>query len=252
MLACAGAHAVDRIDTDGPDFVESTGAVPKGRWQFETGPQQTVDRRDGDRLTTTTTPLLLKAGVSDTVELRLETDGFIHNAGMGTAGNGPAPRNGFADIAIGFKYHVQDGVSGTLNPALAWIVHVDLPSGSPAQRGLGLRPSLRAVLGWDLPGDNTLGVMPGVKYDTRADGRRFTAGILGVVAGHWWTQRFRTFIEGEADSIARRSDGGVVMYKNAGAAYILSDDWQIGGRAGWAANRNTPGRYVLLSLAGRF
>lgn len=251
-LLAGAAQAADHIDTDGPDFVESTGAVPEGRIQFETGPQQTTDRRDGAKLTATSTPLLLKAGISDAVELRLETDGYLHNAGLDAAGAAPSPQYGHADTAIGFKYHVQDGVSRTLNPALAWIVHVELPSGSPALRGLGLRPSVRAVLGWDLPGDNTLGVMPGVKLDTRADGRRFASGILGVVAGHWWTPRLRNFIEMEADSIAHQADGGTILYKNVGGSYLLGDDWQIGARAGWAANHNTPSRYVLLSLAGRF
>ena len=64
--------------------------------------------------------------------------------------------------------------------------------------------------------------------------------------------RLRSFVEAEADSIARVQDGGVILYKNVGAAYVLTDDWQIGGRAGWAANNNTPSRYVMLSLAGRF
>lgn len=247
-VPCAPARAADRIDTDGPDFVESTESVAKGRFQFETGPQQSSDRRPGAHVNTSTTPLLLKAGVGDGTELRLETDGYVHAGGT----DAPAGQNGMADTAIGIKWHVQDSRAGTATPALAWIVHVELPSGSPALRGIGLRPSLRAVIGWDLPHDFTLGVMPGVKLDTREDGRRFVSGILGVVAGYWWTPRLRSFIEAEADSIARQQDGGVILYKNIGAAYVLTDDWQIGGRAGWAANSNTPSRYLMLSLAGRF
>ncbi|MDB5807525.1 MAG: hypothetical protein JWN73_4847 [Betaproteobacteria bacterium] len=242
------AHGADRIDTDGPDFVESTGSVAKGRFQFETGPQQTSDRRPGAHTNTAATPLLLKAGIGKGMELRLETDGYSHVGGA----DAPGVPGGMADTAIGIKWHVQDSEESTMKPALAWIAHVELPSGSPALRGIGLRPSLRAVIGWDLPHDFTLGVMPGVKLDIRADGHRFVSGILGVVAGYWWTPRLRSFIEAEADSIARAQDGGVIFYKNAGAAYLIADDWQIGGRAGWAANSNTPSRYFMLSLAGRF
>jgi len=249
---CASVRAADRIDTDGPDFVESTESVAQGRLQFETGPQTTIDRRNGAHLTTTTTPLLLKAGVGNGGELRLETDGYTRSSGPDAAGVRSAGQVGMADTAIGFKWHTQDNQAGTMVPALAWIAHLELPTGSPALRGLGLRPSLRAVLGWELPGDNTLGVMPGVKVDTREDGHRYFSGILGVVAGHWWTPRLRSFVEAQADSIARVQDGGVILYKNVGAAYVLTDDWQIGGRAGWAANSNTPSRYVMLSLAGRF
>jgi hypothetical protein len=249
---CVTARAADRIDTDGPDFVESTESVAKGRFQFETGPQISSDRRNGAHLTTTTTPLLLKAGMGSGGELRLETDGYMRSSGADAAGTPSSGQVGMADTAIGYKWHTQDNQAGTMIPALAWIAHVELPTGSPALRGIGLRPSLRAVIGWELPGDNTLGVMPGVKYDTREDGHRYFSGILGVVAGHWWTQRLRSFVEAEADSIARVQEGGVILYKNVGAAYVLADDWQIGGRAGWAANNNTPSRYVMLSLAGRF
>lgn len=251
-LSASLAHAADAIDTDGPDFVESTESVPRGRLQFETGPQRTWDRRDGARLRTDATPLLLKYGLSDTVEARLETDGIVRNGGSDAMGAPAALPNGMADTALGLKWHVRDHLDGSAIPALAWIAHVELPSGSPALRGRGARPSLRAVIGWDLPHEFTLGVMPGLKWDTRDDGHRYASGILGIVAGRWWTPRLRTFIESEADQIAHQRDGGTVLYKNVGAAYLLGEDWQVGGRAGWAANRNTPSRYLLISLAGRF
>ena len=250
-LACAAApaRAADHIDTDGPDYVESTEVVGRGRFQFETGPQRTHDMRAGAHLTTDTTPLLLKAGISDQVEARLETEGYTHLQGEEAAGT-PAHLRAMANTALGLKWHVQDGGAGT--PALAWILHAEMPSGSPALRGLGLRPSLRAVIGFDLPGEFTLGVMPGIKLDTREDGHRYGAGILGLVLGRWWTPRLRAFVEGSAEKIARGENGGSILYKDVGAAYLLSDNWQLGGRAGWAANRNTPSRYVMLSLAGRF
>lgn len=250
-ILCAGARGADRIDTDGPDFVESTESVGAGRWQFETGPAVTRDTRAGARLTTTTTPLLLKAGVSESVEARLETDGRVRTWGSDAAG-APVTQSGTADTAIGFKWHARDRDPTTGAPALAWIMHVELPSGSRDERGVGLRPSLRAVIGWELPHDIGIGLMPGIKYDSRADGHRYASGILGVVAGKWVTDRLRLFVEGAGQSIARAENGGVIFYKDVGAAYLISDSWQIGGRAGWAANNNTPGRYAQLSLAARF
>lgn len=255
-LLCCGAsaalRAADRIDTDGPDFVESTEVVGVGRWQFETGPYAQRDTRDGARLRTLNTPLLLKAGVSDSVEARLETDGYARLSGSEAGGEPVRGRSGMTDAALGFKWHSRDSDAASGMPAVAWIAHLQMPSGGTAWHGQGLRPSLRAVLGWSLPGEFSLGVMPGLKIDSRDDGHRYAAGILGVVLGRWWTPRTRIFIEGAAESIARQQDGGVILYKNVGAAYLLSDTWQIGGRAGWAANRNTPSRYFMLSLAGRF
>jgi len=251
-LACQPVHAADHIDTDGPDYVESTEVVGAGRLQFETGPYLRNDTRNGARLRTSSTPLLLKAGLSETVEARLETDGYARLYGTDPAGSPTLARSGFADTALGLKWHVHDQAPGSLAPTLAWIAHPEMPSGSAALRGQGLRPSLRAVLGWNLPFGMSLGVMPGLKYESREDGHRFPSGILGVVLGRWWTPRLRAFIESSAERIARQENGGVVLYKDVGAAYLLTDNWQLGGRAGWAANRNTPSRYVMLSLAARF
>lgn len=247
----ARAEGEGRIDTDGPDFVESTESVARGRLQFEAGPQWEQERRDGARLRTVSTPLLLKAGLGDGWEARLETDGRVERAGTDEAG---APRRlrGTADTALGLKWHVLDRDPARGVPALAWIAHVEGPSGSANLRGQGLRPSLRAVIGWDLPHEFSIGLMPGVRIDARADGHRYVSGIFGVVAGKWWTGRLRTFVEMASPRAARAENGGVVLTKNVGVAYLLGDDWQIGARAGWAANRNTPARYVLVSLAGRF
>jgi len=33
---------------------------------------------------------------------------------------------------------------------------------------------------------------------------------------------------------------------------LVANDWQIGFRAGVAANKNTPNNFVLFELAGRF
>jgi hypothetical protein len=50
------------------------------------------------------------------------------------------------------------------------LAHADLPSGSRALRGEGVRPSLRVSAEWDLPADLSLGVMPGIAVDRNAQG----------------------------------------------------------------------------------
>jgi len=248
----AYADPAGAIDTDGPDFVESSEAVGKGRFQFEAGPALQRDRRGGADQTSYANPLLLKFGLSDAIEARLETDSASRVSGPPEGGGSGAARTGFADGALGLKWHAQDRNIQTGSPAVAWLLHLELPSGTPELRGHGARPSLRAVMTWEFPRDFSLGVMPGIKYDTLPDGHRYASGILGVVLSHWWTPRFRTFIEGSAPQIAGAADGGVVLYDDIGAAWLITPRWQVGARAGWAANRNTPSRYVLLSVAARF
>jgi hypothetical protein len=131
-------------------------------------------------------------------------------------------------------------------------LHFEAPTGSGDFRGRGVTPSLRSVITWDLPHDLALGVMPGLQYGPSSDGHRFVSGILGIVLNKQWTETFRTFVENSAPQIARAADGGVVMAWDAGAAYLITNDWQIGMRASFAANRNTPSNQLLLELAGRF
>jgi hypothetical protein len=236
------AHAEEPIDTDGPDFVESSEVVPIGRVQYELDAAFTKSGRTGLQAPRLATPLLMKYGIAQDFELRMETDGYQRRAGQ----------TGYADIAFGFKWHSHDRDAARGLPAVSWIFHVDTPSGSAEFRGQKLRPSVRSVLTWDLPHDLALGLMPGIAYRTREDGQRFVGGILGVVLNRRFSDQTRAFVEISAPSIARASDGGNVLSWDIGAAHLLSQDTQLGVRAGVAGNSNSPKRYLLLELAQRF
>jgi hypothetical protein len=243
---CLGCFAEEPIDTDGPDYVESTEVVGERHFQVEVGVNRELEKRIEPNVRTVTTPVLLRYGISDTFELRLETDGKTWESGS------PSSQIGVADTAIGFKWHAQDKNTHTNTPAVSWIFQAELPTGTKNFRGHGARPSLRSVIGWDLPGSYSLGVMPGIKYDKREDGRGFASGSFGIVFGKRWTEKFRTFVEFAAPQIARAENGGTLLYQSIGAAYLISNDVQIGGRIGWRANTNTPDMYYLLSAAIRF
>ena len=240
------------IDTDGPDFVESSEVVGKGHFQFEADVVSERDRRSATRGTTTSSPTLLRFGVADTVELRVETQGWMRVTSDNAGGGAGSTVAGTGDTALGIKWHAQDRDSSTHTPAVSWILHFEAPTGSSEFRGHGIAPSLRSVITWDLPHDFALGVMPGVKYGAAPDGHRFVSGVVGLVLNKQWTETIRTFVENSARQIARSADGGVVMSWNIGAAYLVTHDWQIGFRAGVAANRNTPNSQLLIELAGRF
>jgi hypothetical protein len=241
--ACA---AEEPIDTDGPDFVDSTEVVGQYRAQIETGPYRQYQTQESSKIRTTTTPVLLRFGVSDAWEIRLDTDGKTWQTVP------QSEQRGMADIAVGFKWHVQDKNAEKNSPAISLIGQAELPTGSQNMRGHGVRPSVRSVVGWELPNGYGIGVMPGIKYDRSDDGHGFFSASLGLSISKWWTGKFRSFVEVSAPQIARASNGGVVAYKDIGAAYIVSNGLEIGGRMGWRANNNTPSNYYLLMLAAKF
>lgn len=234
LLASGNASAGGPIDTDGPDFVESSEVVPRGRFQYELD-ATLASKRD-------LMSVLLKQGVADRIELRIAVSGYERAGG----------RAGYGDTSFGFKWHAQDKDAVSGRPAVAWIVDFETPTGSPGLRGMGIRPALRSVITWEFPHDFSLGLMPGIKYDSRDDGHRFASGIAGAVLNERVSGSLRVFVEMSGAQIAHRSDGGVIASWDLGAAYLLGRDAQIGVRGGLGANRNAPARYVLFELAQRF
>jgi hypothetical protein len=244
------AHGGEPIDTDGPDFVDSSEAVGKDRFQIEQELVFERDRRNAVLRRTIGTPTLMRYGISETVELRLEGDTRIRET---TRGSGiETAVSGHGDLGVGLKWHSQDRDESTNKPAVSSILQLDTPSGSKDFRGRGLRPSLRSIITWDLPRQFSLGVMPGLVRDSRADGHRFTSGILGISLAKRLTERFRIFVESSSSQVARAENGGVVSAWDIGTAYLLTDDWQLGGRFAVAANRNSPRSAFVVEIAGRF
>lgn len=250
LLACGALHAekTDEIATDRPDFVESSAVVGKGRFQFETSVALEKNRADGARERTLATPTLLRYGISDTVELRLETDGrLVYRADDAAYHH---RQHGTGDASIGLKWHTLDAAGAM--PSVAVLAHVDTDSGSAQFRGDGLRPSLRAVAEWELANDFSLGVMPGFIVDKDAGGKRFTAGIFGIVVGKSLNERLRGFVEFAAPQIARGAHGGTVANANVGAAYLLSNTVQLDTAFSKGLNQRTVDLGLTIGLSAKF
>lgn len=254
-LMAIGSHAAyaaekDEVVTDRPDFVESSEVVGKGRFQFETSVQIERNKANGFRDRTFSMPTLLRLGVSETVELRLETDGrtILRSEDLNT-GQRETTR-GYSDVSLGAKWHVLDRKDAA--PSVGLIFDVTLASGSKAFRGVGLRPALRVPIEWDLPNEMSLGLMPGVAFDKRPDGKRFTSGIFAVVLGKGWTDRFRTFVEVAAAQMASSKNGGNIVTLDVGAAYLLTDLVQIDTALYRGLNKNTADLAWTIGLSMKF
>lgn len=253
ILACATvsqACALEAIDTDGPDFVDSSEVVGNGRFLIEQDAVTEREGRNAEPSRTVSTPTLLRYGVGETVELRLQADTYIRKTGVNRGlGSGV---EGYGDLGVGLKWHTHDRREAENRPAVSWILQLDTPSGSKDFRGHGTRPSLRSVITWDLPQQISLALMPGLTGDSRADGHRYTSGMFGINFGKRFTERFRMFVESAYSQLARAENGGVVAAWDIGAVYLLTNDWQLGSRFAAAANRNSPGSMFLIEVAGRF
>lgn len=244
------AHAADDgIVTDRPDFVESSLTVGKYRFQVETSVNLERDDSDGVKTRSWSTPTLLRFGVADDLELRLESDGFMRMRVEDPAA-GTATERGWNDLDIGAKWHMRDQ-EGAL-PSVGWLLHATLDTGSSAFRGGDVRPSLRASIEWDLGGGWGLGLMPGLAYDKDASGDRYTAGIFGAVLGYSLNDRSRVFAEIAAAQIASDEHGGDVVAFDFGATYLLTDTVQVDTAVNVGANDDTPDLAWTLGLSMKF
>ncbi|GMR13818.1 MAG: hypothetical protein BMS9Abin29_2037 [Gemmatimonadota bacterium] len=219
----ARSQSADEISTDRPDFVESAATVGSGRIQVETSLALSDMSAGGVDVTTWTTPTLIRVGVSEVLELRLESDWVVRTEESRDVGPSTTV-TGVADLSVGVKWHLAGQLRG--RPAMAVVVHADLPTGSGDTGAPGTRPSLRVTSEWDLGSDIGLGVMPGIRYD-RDGPDRFVSGILGVVVGRGWTPKLGSFVELALEQIAGESRGGTVGAVGFGATYLVSPFWQL-------------------------
>jgi Putative MetA-pathway of phenol degradation len=225
LLPGAFAQAEEAIETDRPDFVESSAVVGAGHFQVETGITSDRHAQDGITTRTLTTPTLFRYGIGDTAELRLETDGFTRERTSDALAGTSATEHGFSDLSFGIKWHVLDEAGST--PGVAWLLHVDTATGSAAFRGAGLRPSLRAAIEWDLPEDFSLGVMPGVYVDRNDAGKRYTGAIFAATLGKEWSPRWHSFVEIAGQQLASKPNGGSVVTLDTGLAFVATPTLQF-------------------------
>lgn len=240
------SQTADRISTDRPDFVESAATVGRGRIQVETSVALSDMSLGGIDITTWTTPTLVRVGVSEVLEFRVESDWLTRSDE--TSGAGPSSTvTGIADVSLGLKWHVADQRPG--KPAVAVIIHSDLPTGSDDTGSPGTRPSLRVTGEWDLGSDFGLGVMPGIRFD-RDGPDRFVSGILGVVVGKGWTPKLGSFLELALEQIASDEYGGTLGWVGFGATYRMSDFWQLDTAFSLGLNDRSTDVGVTVGISG--
>ena len=247
--AALAAEPDDTIATDRPDFIETSKTVGHGRLQIETSIARERNSDAGVKTTTFSTPTLLRYGISPSLELRLESDGYMRERTLDTTAFTDNVARGAADLSMGAKWAMQEGEGAT--PSIAWLFHADLPSGSGAFKGEGVRPSVRTVLEWELPLDFSVGVMPGLVYD-KAAGDRFVSGIFAVVVGRQWTARFRTLAEVAGRRLTSSRHGGPVVTYDLGAAYLVTKNVQVDTMFSWGANRYSPDFAWTTGLSMKF
>ena len=253
VLACSAqlAHADDgdAINPDRPNVANSSQVVGDGRVQLEIGANWDRQRNDEVRVRTLSTPALLRIGLGETTELRVETDGRSIEHEVDRATGVRTTAAGWNATSIGFKWRFADGEGS--RPALGLIGSAALPSGSSALRVKGVLPQLVLAAEWDLPQDWSLAVSPGAGADVDDDGARYRYGILAASLGKKFTERVQGFLEVAAPQIASASHGGNQLQVDAGVSWLLNRNCQVDAKVVRGLNSRTPDLGLAFGLSVR-
>ena len=249
LAVALNVRAGDAISTDRPGVAESADVVRAGGVQLETGLGFERDSKGAATTRTRSTPTLLRFGLGQGLEARVETDGFMHAR---TDEAGGLTTTGFADTSLGIKWRSSEGDERAGTPSTAWLLHVDLDSGSAAFRGTGKRPSIRYVAEWGLPNGWDLTVMPGLVRDTDDNGQRYTAGIFAITTSTDLAPGLRGSVELALPRIAPAAHGGTQVSFDAGLTYALGTEMQLDLAVQRGLNKNTADWGFGLGFSVRF
>lgn len=248
VVVMAGqARAENAISADRPGLLLSSSTVGDGRYQIELGAGYRRDKHGSLKSQGWTTPAVLRYGLTDDFEIRLESEAFtcLHDDDRGFV----TKQSGFADTVLAVKWHDRDGAAG--QAAGAWWLGLALPSGSRDLKGAGVRPALYRVMEWELSEAEGLALMPGIKYDRDNIGH-FWSGALGAAYSRKWSERLGMAVALEGQQLARARHGGNVADLNLAFSYLVSKDLVLDAATSFGLNEHTPDLAVTVGLSQRF
>lgn len=251
LAGMAPGYAADEepLSTDRPDISEASVVVGPGRFQIETGVQQDYQRGGRGTARVLTTPTLLRWGLDNRWEARLETDGYMQFRRSGSGSN--AQTAGLSPLSPGFKYHFQDPREGSSRPSLGVLMHVAVPTGSSQFRQHYFAGDLKLAADFEF-GAWSLGTNVGVLVDRDDEGDTFAAGLATASLSRGLSERLRAFTEvALGGSASRPLTDSVIL--DGGFTYLLNPDTQLDVALGTdLSQRSAPDLYWTVGLSRRF
>jgi Cu/Ag efflux protein CusF len=228
----------DYIKADRPGIADSSEVIGPGRIQVETGLQREAGRAGDDPQRKVVLPTLLRVGISERWEARLESDLY---AWMRQADGQRV--QAYAPASLGFKYHFLDG-DGT--PSLGVIARLSPPSGSDALRTRRTTGDVRFAADWELTPQWSLNPNIGLAIDEDDEGRRFSARLFAMTLAYQPARNLELFADMAVQSPEAKGGRSALIY-DAGFAYLLNRDVQLDASIGVRGAGSTPPRSFLAA-----
>jgi hypothetical protein len=219
------------LESDRPDFTESSTTVGKGRFQIEGGYTYTHNRTGNATTDTHDLPeLLLRYGVAERLEMRLAWDeGVVFDRQTDRVTGRVVSESGSTDIEFGFKYAISK--QDKWRPQTALIATLTAPAGSPAFSSQQADAKINFLYSWELNKKLSLNCSTGNVW-TSESGDRFSQFFQSASVEYELTERLHCFNEWYAffrrDSIDNRPQ----HYYDGGFTFLVTPNFQLDWRAG--------------------
>jgi hypothetical protein len=245
QAATRDAQTIGDISPDRPGLGDGSAIVGRGVWQIESGWSFESAHEDDAVLHELALPLaLVRIGVSDRFELRVNADGLLSDT---SSIPGSKRLSGHSDVEAGAKLKLLE--SSRTGFELSVLPTVSLPIGSNAFTSGGYDPTVEFA--WTQPLPRGFSLSGNVtEASVSEDDHRFAQHILivsvdrDVAAGwHGFAEAFR------ASSFER--DGGAVWIVDSGATHHLGRQAQFDVSAGRGLTAAAPDWFVSAGISVR-
>jgi hypothetical protein len=227
------------IAPDRPDVTNGTAIVDVGLLQVEVGAQHA---RMGTQHSAGT-PLTVRVGLSEWLEARVSTDGFLHQSDIGTSASG------IGNVQLGAKIRLFADPGGA--PVLSILPTVNLPLAS-ASKGLGSGDAdvtLVCLTGTDLGRTSHIDINYGIGAIGAGQGRpHFTQHLVSASLSHSLTEQLSPYVEGFWFS-RQDPDGGAVVSMDAGFIQAFSARLAVDGGVEVGLSASAPDVIVFTGLS---
>ena len=249
--ANAPESKVPTFNPDRPGIADGSTLVGPQKFQIETGVQR-EQHKDGDNHTRLTyTPVLLRYGLDNRYEMRVETLGY-QRARYSAPGTDTMTTDGYSPVSLGVKIHFQDAKPETHNLSLGTIIRAFAPSGSSDFRTHHVTSDVRLVADLNLSSLWSINPNIGVGVYEDGTGRQYTAFLLPVTINYNVTPQLTFFVEPALQTPEQRSGGTSLIY-DGGVTYIFGGNNQLDFGIGTGASGQTPPHpFVGVGYSHRF
>lgn len=239
MTLCIGiAHADDDlIDADRPGIADGSRTLKRGHVQIENG----IDAEHAGEERSLSVPLLLRYGISDRLEVRVESDTYQRSRRLGETTSGWNP------VSLGFKEHLFDDEGSDRSFSLGVIGRWFLPSGSGEFRSHSSSGDVRLTA--DIEFGEHWALNPNIGIAVQGGGGTSRSGTGAATLQYNLTAKANGFV----DAALQRSDSGSEVLLDTGAAWIIGTNTQLDLSIGWGAHgSNAPNVFWSAGVSRRF